>query len=285
MDKGKEGMNFMIIDMTSQDDALKTLGEYLGIDPEEIFTYIKPKSNLTVDDFIEYFKINLDELINKELYLCCLHVTTNNDNCKSIKEYGLTNLQKSIKLNTPLGKYLREKGIDIDIENKIINYNGKEFDISLKKDKIEHSNMVNYKLFRDYQINAFFSYDNVLDYGGGVSWKPEILHNLSELISDRNINYDWLKRNNKCYVIKYKAKLKDFTYYTFELPKNYYLDDNFYNEKRKIKWVIKSCIDIIYRNISMPEIYAYMNFDVVIPYSDIVDIYSEEEYKTKFNIN
>lgn len=278
----------MIIDMTTPDDTLTSLGEYLDIYPEDILMYIATNKNLTVDDFIEHFNINIEELLGKELYLCCLHVTTNNNNCESIKEYGLTNLQDSIKLNTPLAKYLKEKGVDVDIEDERINYNEKEFDISLEKDKFGNLDMVHYKFFKDYQINAFFSNSNVLNYGGGVRHRPEILYNLSELLNNRNIEYDWLQRNNKCYVIKYKAKVSDFTHYTFELPRDYHLYDSVYNEKRKIKWIIKSCISIIHDNnfysSIIPEIYAYMNFDVVVPYSNIVDIYTEEEYKMKFNI-
>lgn len=275
----------MTIDMTTPCDTLISLGEYLKIYPEDILIYIAKNKDLTVDDFIEHFNIDMNELLNKELYLCCLHVTTNSDKCKSIEKYGLTNLQDSIKLNTPLAKYLKENGIYVDIQNKIISYKGKIVNISLENDKYK----VYYKFFKDYQINAFFSYNNVLNYGGGIKDRPEILYNLSRVLANRNIEFDWSKQKNKCYVIKYKAKISDFTYDTFGLSKNYYLSDSIYNEKYKIKWIINSCIRIIHDNNFydnlLPEILAFMKFDVIIPYSNIIDIYTEEEYKIKFNIN
>lgn len=272
----------MIIDMTTPNNAVMSLGEFLNIYPEDILEYVAINKDSTVDDFIEHFNINVEELLGKELYLSCLHVTTNNDECKSIKQYGLTNLRDSIRLDTPFCRYLREKGIDVDVENKKVSYKGKVFDVSSDKREIGNDKLylIHFKLFKDYQINAFFSYDNVLNYGGGVRRRPEFLYNLSQIFSDNKIENDWYKQNNKCYVIKYKAELQYFTHYTF---------DDAYSKEGKIRWIIKSCIRVIHDNIFyssiMPEIYAYMNFDVNISYSNIIKIYTEEEYITEFNIN
>ncbi len=53
------------------------------------------------------FQITDEQLLSNELIMSALHVTTNNDECSSIKTYGLVNLQQAILLDTPLNKSLR----------------------------------------------------------------------------------------------------------------------------------------------------------------------------------
>ncbi|RDW16581.1 hypothetical protein CWR48_16195 [Oceanobacillus arenosus] len=129
-----------------------------------------------------------------------LHVTTNNDECSSIKKYGLINLQQAILLDTPLNKYLQNHGVQIDLAKKQIHYKGEIYEIAKDYRGLagrDSAEWVSFKLFEDYQINSFFSSENVLNYGGNVNENPEFLYNLAQLLKDGKIKYDWMNNNKK----------------------------------------------------------------------------------------
>lgn len=109
------------IDMTTASNALQSLEAWLNIGREDLLKYISTQEHIYyVDDFIEQLCIKNTTILRDSLSLASLHVTTNENNCASIRKYGLLNLQDTIKLQTNLGNYIREHGVIIDIDKKII---------------------------------------------------------------------------------------------------------------------------------------------------------------------
>lgn len=102
-------------------------------------------------------------------------------------------------MDTPISNYLKAHGVLIDLKNKIIEYQGNNYDISkrysraIQGSKESHLDMVVYKLFRDYQINGFICHRNALTYGGGVSYRPEFLCNLANALGNVNIENAGIK--------------------------------------------------------------------------------------------
>lgn len=283
----------ILYDITTASNAVNSLSNFVDIYQEDILKYIAlKKQQYSADDFLEYFKIEEDSLLEKQILLTSLHVVTNDDNCKSIENYGLRNLRESIVLNTPLGLYLKNKGIKIDIKNRDVSYNGKHYDMSKDYDGMDSKEkgefMVKYKLYKDYQINGFFSVKNALKYGGSVNKRPEILYNLSDMLNNINIENDWIiNKRNKCYVIKYKADISQFADCNFNISDYDCQLDKENIEVQKRKDIINKTLSVISNDIFynfVSEIYSYMSFDASIPYEDIISIYSDEEYIREFNI-
>ncbi|MGG6362655.1 hypothetical protein ACQ5SI_26270 [Peribacillus frigoritolerans] len=291
----------VVYDLTTLEGTMKGLAEYLNVDENTVEAYTEScDGEYSVDEFLEFINVTEQELLNCELSLVTLHVTTNNDKCNSIKEYGLLNLQESITLDTPLSRYLKQKNILIDIENKMIHYKGKSFDISEKftkfnsfdDEKKQNLTMLIYKLYEDYQINSFFGSDNVLDYGGYCNARPEFLFNLAEFLRDSSIEDDWIsERNNSTYIFKFKTAISNCTDYTFFDEQEFalkkheleYLDAEEIEIKKR-KWVIYQSLANIYDENYRREYTCFLKFDVRVPFSDIIKIYSPEDYLQEYDI-
>lgn len=268
-------MNEIVFDMTTFEEAYNSLSQLLGIYPEELLKYIYMHDmESSIDDLLDYFNINEKKVLDTDLFLASWHVTTNDDDCKSLKKYGLRNLQETIKLDTTLSRFLKDIGVNINIENKILTYKDKKYDLSKDykgfglSDEEESIYSVRRKLYKDHQINGFFYTENPLDYGGYVKDRPEFLHNIAELIkyNEYELNRKWIEET-QCFVIKYKAHIDKFENYTFK-DSDYEDEDDFY----KVRWIMKHCLSILlnYANgHTSSDIYSYMKSDTIIPYKDM----------------
>lgn len=286
----------MIYDITTLESLLKSMSEYLQIPANKIVKYIlNKKDEYFLDDFLDVFGIDDNKLLNNDLVLTLFHVTTNNDNCLSIKKHGLVNLQKSIMLDTPLSKYLKSHGIIFDVDMKVIHYKDVSYNMnkdyrgikntgSSQQQALEH---VSFKLYEDYQINSFLYSDNVLEYGGYINTRPEFIYNISKLLGDMDIEYGWRRNSeNKCYVVKFMTPISNCANTTFDFNVNECLDKSEIDLKKR-KWIIKKSLSTLNNRLihnSVGEDYCELQFDINIPYSDVIDIYTENEYKKKYLI-
>ncbi|MFT4413383.1 hypothetical protein ACLM5H_05945 [Fredinandcohnia humi] len=280
----------IIYDMTTLQDTIGSMSKLLGVDERQITKYCAShKDDYDAEGFLSLLGLSEHSLLDFEIYITSLHVTTDKDNCSSLKKYGLLNLQQAIIKDTPLRAYLRNYGVRIEIEKKQIQYQDKLFDISKDYNGIsEPIDWIIYKLYKDFQLNSFFYSDNVLKYGGGIRRRPEFLYNLAEFLRVPNIEYDWMN-DISCYVIKYKATLSQFADWNFDIDKNEinYLDESEINI-RKIKWLINQSLrrinnDLFYNSID--DCYSYLKNDAYVRVSDILRIYTENEYLEEYRIN
>jgi hypothetical protein len=278
-------------DLTTFEGTIQSLGKYLNITEREISKYTaNNKDNYDSDDFIELFQITDEQLLSSELIMSSLHVTTNNDECSSIKNYGLINLQQAILLNTSLNKYLQNHGIQIDLAKKQVHYKGEIYDIAKDYRGLsgrDPAEWVSFKLFEDYQINSFFSSENVLNYGGNVNESPEFLYNLAQLLKDGKIQYDWVNdKNKKCYIIKFEAPLRNINnFYHRIYTEN--LEETEINLMNR-KWIIEKSLSIINDGVfygrQTDEIYCELKPNVSVPFSNIMKIFSPNEYLKEYKV-
>jgi hypothetical protein len=287
--------------MTDYDSTLKSLLEFLNLyekDIENILDFLYLEST-DVADFLESFEIEDEHLLEKDVELISLHSTTSLDNCKSIKELGIINLQDAVSQETPLKDYLIKKGIHINIKEKYILYKGNKLDISEKTDGLsltddeEYRNRVIHKFYGDFQINAFLCHSNVVSYGGYTRDRPEILFDLAQYLKVATIESDWAKDKNKeHYIIKFKQPLHYYKYWTFEVEyeDSYYgitkdnleyLPDEVIEVKVK-RWLIQKSLYIL--RYGVYELFSYIHPKVKIEPKDIIDIMSEQEYLDKYKI-
>jgi hypothetical protein len=290
----------IVFDMNELGSSIKSLEKLTNINGREIFKYIvEKKGEYGVSDFLETFSIDEEMLQSKELELVSLHVTTTFDELISVKNFGLINLQQVITLNTPLHRYLKEKDIFIDIAKKEIQHKEHTIDISKEWNGLngegyeKQLNWVIYKLFIDNQISAFFYTPNALDYGGNVRHGPEFLINLRRLLRDNSIEDDWkFNSDKKCYVIKFVAPLSDYEVDSFYSTGGLNRDNiDFLDDDEILIGKIKSLIEKGLRHIHdfvfhscIEECFSYVRPNVSIPFNQITNIYSEEEYIEKYNI-
>jgi hypothetical protein len=294
--KGEKMKKQILYDLTSFNGAIDSLGEYLDLTERQIGKYISEhKTSYSTVGLLDYYNIDYDKLFESDLKLVALHVTTNKDECQSIKKFGLVNLQQAILLDTPLGQYLKNEGVYIDIDNKEIHFKDRVYYIDKKYKGIRDSDkdFVPYKLYEDYQVNSFLSYENVLEYG--VQNMPEFLHNLSRLLNSNDIGFNWMKQKNNCYIVKFITPFSNCANDTFftgddsALNKNdFKYFDNDELELMKRKWLIYQSLSVItnslFSNI-VRELYCPLRFEVTVPFCVISKIYTPSEYVEEYRIN
>ncbi|HAT4183915.1 hypothetical protein ACV3Z6_13525 [Clostridium perfringens] len=288
----------MLFDLTTAENAINSLCEFIGKNKSEVFRYLLLNKNSdnykeVFDNFIEEFNINIDEdLTLDRLEIKAIHITTGNDNGKFIKENGLKNLREVVKSYNPLSNFLQEQGIKIDIDNEVICYKGKLYPIEDESKYIGFKrNLVYHKLFDDYMVNGFYYNNNPLSYGGGVSYRPEFIVSIGKLIGNEKIENEWIKTFNQCYIIEYKTNPYNFESF------NYVIDgistsDVEENKDFYIKyWLIMESISIILSDIqgsSYSEIFSYANRDYSFPSSEIIriiDVTNIRDERTENYIN
>ncbi|WP_239712544.1 hypothetical protein [Paenibacillus sp. 19GGS1-52] len=274
-------------DITAYQESLYSLSQLTNQNEREIEEYIILNlQDYSANHYLEEFNIDERSLLEKDLWLTSLHVTTNNDDCASLKKYGLMDIQKAISLVTQFYQYLKQFGITFDLVQKKFTHKNKTYDLSKKfnafstDDKEQQLETLERKLYKDNQINGFYSYDNMLTYGGYVNRRPEFLCNLAEFLDIPNLLYDW-ERNNKCYVIKFIAPISEYTDWNF--MNSWEIDslDDEEIEIKKRKWMmnvtLSNIIDGFFHQ-SIRENYSYLRPNVIIPYSNFTELYTDDEY-------
>ncbi len=288
----------MIFDMTDYKRNIESLTEWLGLTEKEILDFVI--LNEDVIDFLEAFNIEDNKLLEKDIELVTLHSTTSIDNCQSIKEIGIINLQDAVTQDTPLKVYLENKNVQINIAEKYILFNGNRLDISKQpegsclNDADDYKDRVIHKFYNDFQINGFLCHDNVITYGGYTRYRPEILFDLARFLKNDNIERDWVRnKNNTHYIIKFKQPLNYYMYWTFEVEYEdnaygitkdnlEYLPNNVIEVKVK-KWLIQKSLYIL--RYGQYELFSYIHPKLKIEPKDIMKIMTEQEYLDRNKIN
>ncbi len=272
----------MLFDLTTVESAMESLCEFIGKNNREVFRYLLLNKNnddykVIFDNFIEKFNINIDKDLTLDgMEIKAIHVTTGNDGGEFIKENGLKNLREVVKSDNPMSNFLKEQGIKIDIDNKLICYKEKSYPI---EDNREYTgfkkNLVYHKLFDDYMVNGFHYNNNPLSYGGEVAYRPEFIVSIGKLIKNMEIENKWKENFNQCYIVEYKTSPYNFESFNYVMD-GIYISDIEENKDFYIKyWLIMESILIILSDIKGSnhcEIFSYANRDYSFPSSEIMRI-------------
>lgn len=275
-------MSELIIDLTNKDEVLKSLSKFVGVGERDIVLFLCTKcgryvSKNTYEDFIEYYGINVKEIDLNDIYLKSIHVTTGRDKGQSIIKNGIYNLQDALRKETNLKKFLNKYEIFVDVDKKLIKYRDTEIKLEYKLKKIigEERNWVHYKIYDDYMVNGFHWNDNPLKYGGQVAYRPEILHNIGELLGCNNLGLDWYRANNECYIVEFKAKAREHLWFNFQIDNLSEEEFNSDKDKYIIKWIIQQSLHLIKEQLSGSkgyEINSYLERGYNVPSSDIIRV-------------
>ncbi|OME78605.1 hypothetical protein BK120_22980 [Paenibacillus sp. FSL A5-0031] len=279
-----------VFDMTNREALIQSLCSYFGLSEEQVEDFVLMNEDVSLELFCQTYDIVEEQLNRPALYIASYHSTTNMDRCASIQTLGLLNLRETIRQDTPLARYLRERGVMFDLDNKTVCCHGNVFDLRKKHVGVVDSrnrakDFVAYKLYEDHQINGFLCTDDVLDYGGYVNLRPEFLMNVAELFKDSRLESDW-KRDPKrqAYVLKYIAPLSDYNPSTFSIHREVVAQKSPEEvEEMKVQGLLTTALRTLFNSMvwgTVSEDISYLNGDAVVPPQNIIQIYTAESYTT-----
>lgn len=272
-------------DITNPDISFDWLHEVLHMKQGGLIDEYCLECHNDFDRFYEKFLPEINEIDIESLEIVAFQVTSNDNGCADIKKHGLRNLQWVLSNETSLSRFLKQRGISFDIGKKLMHILGKEYDVDYEKykdlDCITRRNgclhKIGHKLFYDFQINAFLFCKDIYDYAT-VHEAPEFLLTLSSLNDQtREIDTAWKKMSTP-YVIKFKANLKDFAYFTFyDREEEYYTDqqNHWYKLRRKL---VSRAVESAFSE-SASEIFAYMKPTTFISPDNILAYIPAEEWR------
>lgn len=147
--------------------------------------------------------------IPDELICHAQHITTSANGCINIKQHGLKDLQSTYEdTNSELRQFLDSQDIKINLPDKTLSYSGEQFSIAyVEENKNLSAWKVGRKFYYDYNLCGFLSFNRKVYYGGRVNQRPEILHNITDLIH-KDVSTIW-KNTHKPYVVKFAILYKD----------------------------------------------------------------------------
>lgn len=276
-------------DITNPDASYDWLYSVLNIEKGNLVSDYRLECNSDFDIFAEKHFSEIESMDIDRLELVVFHVTTNGDGCAEIKKNGLKDLQKVLQEETELSMFLKERGIWFDIPSKTMHVGGKDFDIDHKKytnwdrmiKQVDALYNIGRKIFYDHQVNGFLFSRDIYDYGT-IHNAPEFLLTLSEFGKVTVRVDDAWEAVTKPYVVKYKARIADFEYYTF------YGDQEEYLEDHKNKWIglkkllFQKAVDSAFSDLSS-DIYAYMKPGRVIEPERIIDCIPAEKWQASIS--
>ena len=149
------------------------------------------------NDFDVFFVKHLDEIeamdIN-QLELVLIHVTTNGNDCTEIRKNGLLDLKRVLQEKAERSMFLNDRGINFDIQSKVMHINGKTFDADYEEYKNLYGSDEKAKVL--YKIGHKIYYDY-----GTIHKAPEFLFTLSEFGQETAGIDDGWEKITKPYVV------------------------------------------------------------------------------------
>lgn len=110
-------MDVLRFDIRTAISAQEFLTKWLNLESNQIMSYILENSTgVNVDGFVGLFKIDIDSLNVNYIKYIVSHVTTTIDNFDYMKQYGLLDLATLLRMDSPLNRYLKNQGIEFDID-------------------------------------------------------------------------------------------------------------------------------------------------------------------------
>ena len=276
-------------DITNPDAANEWLYSVLDMKRGDFISDYVLESRNDFDTFFVRHLKEAERLDIDQLEFVAIHVTTNGDDCAEIKKNGLKDLQKVLQEETELSMFLKKRGIWFDIPSKIMHIDDKNFDIDYKKytnwdrmiKQVDALYSIGRKIFYDHQVNGFLFSKDVYDYGT-IHEAPEFLLTLSEFDRDTvGINDQWAAAS-KPYVIKYRAKITEFEYYTFYEGQEDYLQD-YHNGWIGLKKILfQEAVRSAFSELSS-DVYAYMKPERIIEPARIIECIPAEEWQDRIS--
>ncbi|WP_411677857.1 hypothetical protein [Caproicibacter sp.] len=272
----------MTFNISSPNEAFDCLLDFLGLSGSDYIHEYYIECDADNNRFLEKHSDKLEAMDLEDVAFLVLHVTSNYDQCKNIKEHGVKNLQEVLSEDTPLNNFLMVHGLTFDVQAKRMIWNDLEYNIdydsyrdkSYNLSKIEKNiKEIGRKIYFDNQINGFFYTQDAKKYGTNIHLYPEFLFTISNLAPElSHIKDEW---SAKCqgYLLYMLVNFNQLAWYSFACYTDKYDfdDDKLDNWSQLKNWMWSLAIDVANSNISLDK-YAYMKQNTVINPDQIMDV-------------
>ena len=193
------------------------------------------------------------------------HVTTSADQCISIRQNGVLDLQEAyLCKDSELRVFLDAHGVLINLDEETLRYKGHVYDIHYgarpwNDQSVEYKCwLVGRKLYYDYTICGFLSACLKSPYGGMIHRRPEILWEIDELLNTQ-LSREW-EKTHTTYEILAIANGRDICY-----P----YDDESPEEDKVMTYIVMAYNEALYDS---SENILLLKNGVQIPPNDILEI-------------
>lgn len=211
-------------------------------------------------------KIKLDDI-----RVWGFHVVGSLDECREIQRQGLKNLQKVLYGDTQLSNMLKSYDVFFDIENHLLIYKGKEYDVNYdwyrhndySRPPEKHLQPIAHRVYCDYGVNGFMMNDDVFSYGTNIHERPEFMMKLSKAFPDlKNMEDKWAERS-KSYKVNFFATIDQIHHYNFDINQTQEELTDYETEQIK-RWMVSYAIDRANCNLSS-QVILYVKDEIDIP--------------------
>ena len=184
----------MIYDIRNSRRAQETLVSITDVPLSIWKQYVEREREFEyIEDLIEYVASSYGKLPQnyRNFDFVYFHITTSANNCASFRKHGILDLQKSYMCSdSELREFLDRRSIYIDLNNGLLRYGKKMFDINFgpcpKQESQEYRCwLIGRKFYYDYTICGFLSASDIRSYGGNVHDRPEILMDIDRLLQTK----------------------------------------------------------------------------------------------------
>lgn len=257
---------------------MNTLCQFTGISESELVRFLEEHTHINEYGSTDTMDVTAEQLLNENdisinsidvsyLRIKVIHFTSNNDNCNSIRTYGLGDLQFALTQDTPLKKFLEEHKIRIFPDYSILDYDGVRHDITYCSEGFDkpYTHSIAHKIYFDNQLNGFLRNTNIERYGAKVDKRPEFLFNIDYCFK-LNLSYEWEKQSTG-YMVTYLAPVSDFALFTF-YDKDKCED---FNEPLIAQRLIQKALGVV-SLADYDEIFAYMKSNTIVKPNQIESI-------------
>lgn len=252
-------------DIRTPDSARKFISEFTGMTEQEY--------DIEIVNNIDRFELLWNKLFEQiqaidisDLKIIAFHIVGSLDECKEIEENGLMDLRKVLANNTVLGKELKKIGVKVDIENKVVSCNDKNY--MLNEESSGKLFLVSNRLLNDYCVNGFLCNDNIFSYGDDIYKRPEFLKNISELFPEIQTLEKFWKRKSKSYKMNFYAILNQISEVIFDI---WNADDSLSDDMKIKKSLLWYALNRALDNFGT-EKFLYIKNDISIPSKQIIKI-------------
>lgn len=189
----------MIYDIRTTEYAKQTLTNLTGVQLPVWEQYLAHEREYAYTDDLVSDVINLHGYLPrsyKDFEFVYFHVTTSSNGCVSFRKHGILDLRQSYSCHeSELRTFLEKHNIHINLDERILTFRGKEFDITFgdcprQDSKAYKCWSVGRKFYFDFTTCGFLSVSKKSSYGGQVHRRPEILMNIDDLLG-LNLSREW----------------------------------------------------------------------------------------------
>lgn len=258
--------NRVVFDFFDVSKTMYAFCEYFKLDKSRVECFIQQEikrneknfyTNNMCFDFVKEFNLSVDKIESTNVFITAKHLTTLPDKGLALQKYGLLNLYEVLEKDTPLKRFLRDKGIEFDIAKKQIKIQEKNLDLFYcngdckscsisKKDcdqfSTEYKKAIRHiyiKLYLDKSETEVFlcGKDDELEKYSCVSRHPEFLRNIDKLLAELklspNLSKEWTSLNDgQYYILEFDIGIRFLEYipdYIYAEKPSYDMYENFFN--------------------------------------------------------